>query len=119
VQEALLAYGWPGNIRELHSVLRYALAVGDDGLITLADLPLELKAVASDGRSHGAGGPTIGASAAAVEARAARSSQREELMALLKRHRWGITGAARELGVCRATVYRRMKRLGIVPPHLL
>lgn len=119
VQEALLAYGWPGNIRELHSALRYALAVGDDGLITLADLPLELKAVASDGRSHGAGGPTIGASAAAVEARAAGSSQREELMALLKRHHWGITGAARELGVCRATVYRRMKRLGIVPPHLL
>ena len=31
----------------------------------------------------------------------------------------GVTAAATELGLCRATIYRRMKRYGIVPPNLM
>jgi transcriptional regulator of acetoin/glycerol metabolism len=38
---------------------------------------------------------------------------------LLKRHRWHVSRAADELGVCRATVYRHMKRHGIAPPQRL
>ncbi|WP_413470486.1 helix-turn-helix domain-containing protein [Variovorax paradoxus] len=41
----------------------------------------------------------------------------DELRALLQRHRWHVARAAAELGVCRATVYRHMKRHGIAPPQ--
>ncbi|MER2555423.1 MAG: helix-turn-helix domain-containing protein [Thauera sp.] len=39
--------------------------------------------------------------------------------AALRRHRWNVTAAAAELGIVRATVYRQMKRFGIVPPNQL
>ena len=39
------------------------------------------------------------------------------LLHSLQRHCWNVSAAARELGICRATVYRRMQRHGIVPPH--
>jgi transcriptional regulator of acetoin/glycerol metabolism len=37
------------------------------------------------------------------------------LLALRKQH-WNVTAVANELGVCRATVYRQMKRFNIVSP---
>ncbi|MBW1829974.1 MAG: sigma 54-interacting transcriptional regulator, partial [Deltaproteobacteria bacterium] len=39
VMKAFLAYGWPGNIRELNSVLEYAFVVTESGLIQKEDLP--------------------------------------------------------------------------------
>jgi two-component system response regulator AtoC len=38
-QEALLAYDWPGNVREMENVLGRAAILAEDGRITLADLP--------------------------------------------------------------------------------
>jgi len=38
---ALLAYPWPGNIRELRNVLQYALATCEGDEITVQDLPDE------------------------------------------------------------------------------
>lgn len=37
--EALLAYSWPGNIRELENVIERALVLSDDDVISLEDLP--------------------------------------------------------------------------------
>jgi DNA-binding NtrC family response regulator len=39
-RQALLAYSWPGNIRELENVVHYALIVNSDGLIGVGDLRL-------------------------------------------------------------------------------
>ncbi|WP_343065187.1 helix-turn-helix domain-containing protein [Halomonas fontilapidosi] len=41
----------------------------------------------------------------------------DPLQEALRRHRWNISAVARDLGLSRPTIYRRMKRLGIVPPH--
>jgi len=40
----------------------------------------------------------------------------EALRSLLRRQRWNVSAVARELGVSRPTVYRRMRVLGIEPP---
>ena len=99
---ALLAYPWPGNIRELRNVLQYALATCEGEEITVQDLPDEcLPGILVRGRQ---------AEVAIEEAADA------DLRGLLRRNRWNITAVARELGVSRPTVYRRMRMLGIEAP---
>ncbi len=99
---ALLAYSWPGNIRELRNVLQYALATCEGDEITVQDLPDEcLPRILTRSQCAAAVSSPLPA---------------DGLLELLSRHRWNISAAARELGVSRPTLYRRMRLLGIRPP---
>ena len=49
--EALLAYSWPGNIRELENVLERALVLSDDDVISLEDLPEAVRRPAPEGQA--------------------------------------------------------------------
>ena len=105
---ALLAYPWPGNIRELHNALRYALATCEGDEVVVGDLPEECvrgHLAHPAARSPVAGGPQ------------APGLCGDPLEEALRQHRWNISAVARELGLSRPTIYRRMKRLGITPPH--
>jgi two-component system response regulator AtoC len=46
-EELLLAYPWPGNIRELENVMNRAAILADDNRITVADIPAEITRVAA------------------------------------------------------------------------
>ena len=108
---AMLCFAWPGNIRQLRNVLRFALAVSDGRTITAADLPQEL------------GDQFLGVPAPAAPARAAASTpggedcEAAQLLDALVRHKWSVTRVSEELNLARATVYRYMKKYGIVPPN--
>ncbi len=41
--QRLIAYPWPGNIRELRNVIRTALAISEGGVVRLIDLPREIR----------------------------------------------------------------------------
>jgi len=126
--DLLKRHPWPGNIRQLRHALRYACAIGDAPRLGLADLPAEL--LADTAAPH----PAEAGDAARVVAEVAEvappstatappadgpaSEQREAMLAALRRHRWHVALAARELGVPRSTFYRRMAALKIVPPNL-
>jgi transcriptional regulator of acetoin/glycerol metabolism len=98
-KKILLGYNWPGNLREMHHVLRYALSLSEEAMILPKDLPQGL----------------IGADAVATCTDA--STRRARLEALLKQHGWRIESAAKELGVARSTLYRQMDKLQIVSPN--
>ncbi len=51
VVDALCDYDWPGNIRELRSVLRVMLCACDDAIVRIAHLPSPLIALAKTARS--------------------------------------------------------------------
>lgn len=104
----LLGYDWPGNIRQLRNVLRLALAISDGEQIDAEDLPEEL--MDSGGR--------IDASRRlrADPPNSAGRADADALYSALRRHRWNVSATASALGICRATVYRQMKRLGIKSP---
>lgn len=106
-RERLLAHDWPGNIRELRNVLRFALALADDDGIDTSDLPAAL-ASAMPARL-----PSVADKHSDPEP---GETPRKRLLAHLQRRRWNIAAVARDLSVARSTVYRRMARLHIVDP---
>ncbi|MGP1614903.1 MAG: sigma 54-interacting transcriptional regulator, partial [Pollutimonas bauzanensis] len=101
----LAAHHWPGNLRELRNVLDYACAVCESGRIGVDDLPELFQARSFPGATRPLAPPAVHGPDAD----------------LLRRHlaaaHWNITRAARQLGISRMTLYRRMKRLGIVSPN--
>jgi len=96
-RQCLLDAPWPGNIRQLLNALRYAVALAEDGRIDVDCLPGDLlpgTPVPSNDAPHGS-----------------------DLASILRRHRWNISAAAAELGVARSTLYRQMKKQGLVQPN--
>lgn len=99
---SLHAHRWPGNIRELRNVLNYARAVCSSSCIELDDLPESMKSVPVP-HVKLAGEP-------------ARNPDAQLLVQYLRAAHWNVTAVARQLGISRMTLYRRMSRHGIVSP---
>ncbi len=116
---ALKEYSWPGNIRELRNAVRVALAVSEDALIRRQDLPLEIQqSKAADQFSLST--PSATQDGINLQVHTTRPSQASEgghLLAVLRKNKWNVTAAAAEIRVSRVTIYRRMKRFGIVSPN--
>lgn len=98
----LAALPWPENIDELAGVLGKVLA-GAGPLVTqedvLAHLPMD-------------GALRVDLTASLREAR--RRFERDYIAAVLARHQWRMSEAARALGIERANLYRKTRQLGIV-----
>lgn len=112
----LLRFSWPGNVRQLRNVLRYALALADSDEIAAEHLPKELT-------EAGASGATMLLPATSAKAGAFYDnapiveSEGARLLRSLRDNKWNVTAVSAELNICRATVYRQMKKFGIVPPN--
>lgn len=102
---ALAAYGWPGNMRELQHVVRYALAMCEAGVVDLPCLPPNLFEQAEPPRlpaPASSGNIDIDDATALVE--------------VLHRFDWNVSQTAQWLGVSRSTLHRRMKSFDIKRP---
>jgi len=99
--QSLLLYRWPGNLRQLRQVLRYACAVSEGGQVQLQDLPQEVRGDAVVSAESGVSCPA-----------------RQLLLDALIRHRWKPADAARALGISRATLYRRVHEHRIEMPRM-
>ncbi len=98
--EALCAHDWPGNVRELErEMARLALFVEDDELVSSdllrADIRAARKTLDEDG---------------SLAARLAHE-ERRIIAEALERHRGRIEQAALELGISKATLYRRLAKV--------
>jgi DNA-binding NtrC family response regulator len=99
---ALLAYDWPGNVRQLRNAIERAKLLAREHSVAASDLNLPA--------SHR---PT-----ADVEAtrRDAESPSREGIEASLREAGGNISRAAQSLGLSRQALYRRMERFNLRPP---
>jgi two-component system response regulator HydG len=98
----LLAYDYPGNVRQLEHVVQRAVAIARGPVLLPGDLPEELTA------------PPIPAPAAEGTVAAARQhAEREMVASALARHHGEISAAARDLQVSRTTMWRLMKKHGL------
>jgi DNA-binding NtrC family response regulator len=93
-QRALLAHSWPGNVRELMNTIRRASLLSTSAEISPADLGLVM-------------------APGTLEMVPEREPDRAEIEGALARARGVIARAARELGLSRQALYRRMEKLGL------
>ena len=92
VMNVLLEYSWPGNIRELENTLEHAVVCSKGSVIELQALPRSV-ARPQAGVAHR---PPLDTAAQTLE--------------VLHRHRGNQSAAARELGINRSTLWRRLKK---------
>lgn len=97
-ERALLAYRWPGNVRELQNCVTRACLLAAAELIQPRELGLPVQAYTA---------------VDAVSASAVPEPDRDTIVAILARANGVIATAARELGLSRQALYRRMERLDI------
>jgi len=111
--EKLLQYTWPGNIRQLRNVLRTAAALAAEAEIQLEHLPDDIR------EPHSAVPVVPVASSNAWAAAPAGNgtladSEMVAIRAALRAARGNVSAAARQLGIARATLYRKLKQMAEV-----
>jgi PAS domain S-box-containing protein len=100
----LMAHDWPGNIRELENVIERAFILCGEGDIGIRHLPAELTAFR-------------GTSGKDTDVRSAHDIlDAQAIRAALERHHGNRSAAARELGIHKTTLFRRIKKLGLSLP---
>jgi transcriptional regulator with PAS, ATPase and Fis domain len=98
---ALRRYRWPGNVRELMSVVRRAVVIGDGPLVEAATL-------------IGLDESPASLPSTLVAAKPGSPEERAVLLATLEQTGENVTSTADALSVSRVTLYRMLRRHGIV-----
>jgi len=98
-----MRHDWPGNIRELENAIEHAFILCPQGLIQPEHLPEHLW------REAGAG-------PVAISNLSLKEQEKRLLQEALERHGWRRMATARELGIDKNTLRRKIKRYGLAPP---
>ncbi len=101
--DAVLAWPWPGSVRALRQAMERCVIFAEGAAYQVADMGLD-RFAALPGR----GEDELEAGALNL-----RSSEKALVAAALKRHGFNVSHAARELGLTRTALYRRMARHGL------
>lgn len=116
---AMLAYAWPGNIRELENAIQRSVLLTKSKDIDLESLPRSI-----NGQSNVAN-MNIQARSQAIElsvpnkstcqtlSEALEGPERSIILQVLKANGWNRNVTADQLGINRTTLYKKMKKLGI------
>jgi DNA-binding NtrC family response regulator len=96
-REKLLAYGWPGNVRQLRNVIDSAVVLAEDPEIKVTDLGLR-EPVSDE-----------------LESLQLKYWEKRLIGEALRRTGGNIPEAAGLLGIGRATLYYKVKQYGLAP----
>jgi transcriptional regulator with PAS, ATPase and Fis domain len=105
---ALVRYDYPGNVRELENALQRGVTIAEGKQITRADLPPAffvapfLEAVKTE--------------EGARDSWSLDEVEREHIARVLKRQKGNVTNTARQLGISRTTLWRKMHRYRLMRP---
>ncbi len=98
VLSLLMAYDYPGNIRELENIIERAFVLCRGSTINIEDLPEQLRQ---------------GVTGTHVPSSSLDELEKRFICEILRKHNWNRTRVAAELGVHKSTLWRKMKKLGI------
>lgn len=99
--DQLQRYTWPGNVRELQNAMERVVALGSNSRVESDDLPEEVRrAITVPEASH--------------PVKRLDDVEREYIMSVLDLHGGNQTRTADQLGIGSATLYRKLKKYGVV-----
>ena len=109
-------YHWPGNVRELIGIVKILKLVSEEsGIIRVCDLPLKLREISSSAHVHSWGRPKKRMTST-ITGKISGGDEpllRDLIISSLLKYRGNKSAVARDLGVSRSTLYRRMDELKI------
>jgi len=101
---AFMQYDWPGNIRELENAIEHAFVLCHGGFIEHHHLPRVIREIEG-------GEKTI------PQAKTLAEIEAHAIYETLARHNWKRLATARELGINKTTLWRKMKRFKLEFPR--
>jgi PAS domain S-box-containing protein len=104
--QILMCHDYPGNIRELENIIEHAFVLCNAGPIQTRHLP------------GGFAKQDPGANQQDSLTHTLNSTESIAIMNALKRNGYNRLAAARELGMHKSTLFRKIKRLGIILPEI-
>jgi DNA-binding NtrC family response regulator len=115
--DAIIRYDWPGNVRALRHALERAVILSEGDQFELTDFQLDAQpnqpgALVVPGQTSTREAAAIPAGDASDDLNLERLEKRA-IEKALQQHRYNISHAARELGLTRAALYRRMDKHGL------
>ena len=98
----LVNHDYPGNVRELEHIIEHAFILCPGGMIQRDHLPETLRAVEAAPEQKGTGD--------------LRDLEARFLQETLRRHGWNRAAVAKELGIHKTTLWRKIKQFGLSLP---
>ncbi len=108
VLKVLTEYSWPGNVRALRHAVERAVILSDGDAFRLSDFPLR-----SEPRSGETDRATDRSSPDSDGELNLENIEKHAIQRALSRNRYNISHAAKDLGLTRAALYRRMEKHGL------
>jgi DNA-binding NtrC family response regulator len=118
---ALMQHHWPGNVRELRNVLERSVVMCEREIVSVGDLPVlhdemprETRENSSQPASGKLGGPVSIVRQVLAGGEDRPETEREWILAALRRNRFRRHATATELGLARKTLYNKMIHYGLL-----
>jgi DNA-binding NtrC family response regulator len=105
--KSLLQYDWPGNVRELENCMERAVALGDQQVLDVDDLPPAIASVSQGGEAPQA------RSTEELSTTDLEDIERTTIERVFQQVKGDKALAGKMLGISRATLYRKLKRYNI------
>jgi len=105
--EAVIRYTWPGNVRELRTAVEHAVVLARGERIELAGLPQSVRSRGVIQDEKQLAWPQVDKSVTLEEA------EKQLIIRTLKECRGNRTTAARNIGISRRTLHRKLNRYGL------
>jgi DNA-binding NtrC family response regulator len=110
-KDAIGRYNWPGNVRELENAIERACLLASSEKVTASDLPDAVLEKLLEDDSAAAG--DSGSLATTGQVRPLADEERRLILRALELTDWNLSQAAQQLGIGRATIYRKIDRYGL------
>ena len=109
--DALLAYDWPGNIRELRTAIEHGVVMATGPKITLRDLPMAVRQAAT-AKLPGGVSPSeaFGEKTSPLDL---HETERRLIAQALSATNGNVTAAAKKLGISRRTLHRKINEMNL------
>ena len=107
----LEGYAWPGNLRQLENVIQHAVLISNGPELLLSHLPAPIQEHAAAAHTHGNGN---GTSAPETLHHQRDVTERSVIQKALINNGYSRARAAGALGISRVTLYKKMKKYGLM-----